>query len=395
MATQSPVQIARPERAQFKKISECVNIQELLAHPDMVSRFKQALPRHMTVERMLRMCVMAVSKTPGLGECNLMSLAGAMLTLSSLGLEPNTPLGHAYLIPFAKRAKVNGKWQQVGTDVQVVLGYRGLLDLSRRSGQLASIHADVVYEGDDFSFEYGSNQHIRHVPKGGREGRKPLWCYAHAKLKDGEAFEVLPYPQVLAIRNASAGYQQALRAGEGTPQFAKAPWIAFEHEMACKTVARRLFKWIPASIEMASAATIDESDAIDFGAVLTADAGGYAEIAAETGATESVSDESPSAPGTAAPGAADGGAVEGSTKPQDPAPPASRKIAVVSANGKTDWQGWADAMMLEIAGAVDTEELAALDQDNHANQEAAPPMHKRAIRAALEARAAKLREVQP
>lgn len=265
-----------PTRAQFKPVREIKTIEEALRHPSLVERFKEAIPRHLSPERMLRVFTLAVQKTPKLKECDLWTLLGAMMALASLGMEPNTPLGLAYLIPFGKRTKnqSTGKWEDDGCEVQVIIGYRGYIELARRAGSLVSLHADVVYEGDEFSFEYGSKAHLRHVPKGSREGRTPLWAYAHARLSDGEAFEVLPHAQVLKIRDNSQGYISALRVKSRFPEsFAKNPWVAFEHEMVSKTMVRRISKMLPMTIEMANAAQLDamsEGGKADFAAIAQA-----------------------------------------------------------------------------------------------------------------------------
>lgn len=243
-------------------------IGDLMKHPGTMSRFKQIMPRHLSAERMLRVCSMAINTTPALAKCEPITLLGAMLACASFGLEPNTPLGHAYLIPFKKRKKEGSNWVDV-YQVQLIIGYRGFIDLARRSGNMISIHADVVYEGDEFSFEYGTNQHLRHVPKGERGGRKKLWSYAHAKLTDGEAFEVLPYAQVMAIRDGSQGYQAALKSKEEAEankadewkmkSYLSSPWVAHEHEMSSKTLIRRVSKYLPMSLEFATAVAVDDA----------------------------------------------------------------------------------------------------------------------------------------
>lgn len=276
------VALKAPTRSQFGRLQDCKTIGDALNHPEMIKRMHDAIPRHINADRMLRVMAQAVHKTPKLAQCNIMSLLGALISLASLGLEPNNALGAAYLIPFEKREKNpdTGRWETSGVDVQVVVGYRGLIDLARRSGSLRNINADVVYEGDEFSFEYGSNQHLRHVPKGAREGRKPLWAYCYVKLTDGEAFGVLPYEEVLKIRDNSESFKTALRAknsarGSDIPAaYAKAPWVAYEHEMAAKTMIRRVSKMLPLSIEFAMAVDLDEAGDrknIDFKAVIESD----------------------------------------------------------------------------------------------------------------------------
>ena len=214
---------------------------------------------HMRPSQMLRLMANAIRTTPQLAECDPLSLLGCMMTCASLGLMPNTPLQSAYLIPFKNKRKGI-------TEVQLVVGYRGMIDLARRSGHIRNIHGDVVYEGDEFSFEYGSNQHLKHRPKGKRVN--PVYAYCHATLTDGEAFVVLPWDEVMAIRDASQGYRTAVQYGKKDT-----PWIAHEHAMASKTAVRALFKYLPISIEMdngklGDALTVDENQ-IDFSSFAT------------------------------------------------------------------------------------------------------------------------------
>jgi recombination protein RecT len=258
----------RPQAEGYEKFGEVVRtkgIGDVLAHPEMMLRLRQAVPKHMSPDRMLRVLTQAIQKTPDLMKCTTASLLGAMMQLASLGLEPNTALQQAFLIPFKRNAKQSdGSWKEIW-EVQVVLGYRGLIDLARRTGSLVSIHADVVYPGDEWTFEYGSHQQLRHVPTGDRT-KAPVWAYAHARLTDGEAFVVMPYNEVLKIRNGAQGFQAALKAkekyGANSAAYVKSPWVAYEHQMAAKSALRQLSKYLPMSIEFASAAALDEmSDA--------------------------------------------------------------------------------------------------------------------------------------
>lgn len=219
-----------------KPLRQVTSVRELLVNDQAKQQLAAVAAHHMRPEQMLRLMANAIRTTPQLGECDPLSLLGGMMTCASLGLTPNTPLQHAYLLPF-KNSRKNI------TEVQLVIGYRGMIDLARRSGHIVSIHGDVVYEGDEFSFEYGSEQHLKHRPKGKRTN--PIYAYCHAKLTDGEAFVVWPYEQVLAIRDASQGYKTAIKYGKKDT-----PWIAHEHEMAAKTMVRALFKYLPISIEI-------------------------------------------------------------------------------------------------------------------------------------------------
>jgi recombination protein RecT len=261
--------VAAPQReayTDFQQVCRTGKISEVLAHPEMRMRLIQAAPKHMSADRMLRVAALAIQKTPDLLKCGTTSLLGALMVCASLGLEPNTTLGHAYLIPFAANRKIKNQagkeeWVKV-YDVTLIIGYKGLIDLARRSGSMSSIHADVVYPGDEFSFEFGSRQHLHHRPTGDRS-KTPLWAYCHAALKDGEAFSVLPWTEVMKIRNASQGYKAVADGANSSEEWKKkkydaSPWVAHLHEMASKTALRNLAKYLPMSIEFASAASLDE-----------------------------------------------------------------------------------------------------------------------------------------
>ena len=192
-----------------------------------------ALPRHMSAERMLRIACTSIAKTPDLLSCDPVSLLGAVIQSAQLGLEPDGVLGHAYLVPFGGKA-------------QLIPGYRGLVDLARRSGQLASIQAHAVHQSDVFEFEYGLVQKLRHVPSRDEDPGPMIGVYAVAHLKDGGVqVEVMWKRQVDAIR----GRSRAGRSG---------PWVTDYEEMAKKTVLRRLCKLLPASPELARAVQLDE-----------------------------------------------------------------------------------------------------------------------------------------
>jgi recombination protein RecT len=199
-----------------------------------------ALPRHLTPERMMQVARTAVYRTPKLQECDPMTVVAAIVQASELGLEPVGSLGHGYLVP---------RWNKNARCMEATFlpGYRGLLELARRSGQIASVQARVVYEGDDFDFEYGMEPRVRHKPHLGKRGAV-VAAYATAKLKGGEtALEVMSVEEIDLIRARS----QSKDFG---------PWVTDYSEMARKTVLRRLLKLLPCSVELTRAFEIDNVD---------------------------------------------------------------------------------------------------------------------------------------
>jgi recombination protein RecT len=204
------------------------------------------LPKHMTPDRMLRIAMGALRTTPKLMDCTTESLFGAVVAVSQLGLEPNTPQGHAYLLPFEKRAKgQDGQWYTERTDVQVIIGYKGLIDLARRSGQIVSISARTRCRNDEWRMVLGTADEIHHIPAEGDRG-DIVGFYAVAKLKDGGVqFEYMSEADVNKVKAQS----KAAKSG---------PWVSHFEEMAKKTVVRRLCKMLPMSIELARATAMDE-----------------------------------------------------------------------------------------------------------------------------------------
>lgn len=200
---------------------------------------EQVLPKHVSPERLMQVAFSAVRTTPKLLECDSGSLIGAIIQCAQLGLEPNTVLGHCYLIPY-------------GSDAQIVIGYKGLIDLARRSGQIVSIAAHCVREGDTFEYEYGLQPKLKHIP--GEEGQTGniTHAYAVAHLKDGgNAFEVMTLGAVNAVMMKT---QSKGKYG---------PWKNHFEEMARKTAIRRLSKYLPLSIEFASAVALDAQASSD------------------------------------------------------------------------------------------------------------------------------------
>lgn len=230
----------------------------LLMQPAVKAQIAMALPKHMTADRLARIALTEVRKNPKLAQCDQHSFMAAIMQCAQLGLEPGNALGHAYILPFDKRKKVDGRWQVVGTDATLIIGYRGMLDLARRSGQILSIEARAVYDSDTFHVAFGLNPDLKHEPNWDAADRGELrFVYAVAKLKDGGTqFEVMSRPQVEAVRDESQGWQSAKRyAKDGA---VNSPWASHFEEMAKKTVLRRLFKYLPISIELATAIYEDE-----------------------------------------------------------------------------------------------------------------------------------------
>ena len=192
----------------------------------MEGEIKKALPSVMTPDRFTRMVLSALSTTPKLGECTPKSFLGAMMNAAQLGVEPNTPLGQAYILPYNNRGVMEAQFQ---------LGYKGLIDLAYRSGEVEVVQAHIVYENDEFECEYGLNPKLSHKPALTDRG-EPTKVYAVFKTKSGGyGFEVMSMDDV---RQHASKYSKAYSSSFS-------PWKTNFEEMAKKTVLKKVLKYAP------------------------------------------------------------------------------------------------------------------------------------------------------
>lgn len=209
----------------------------------MKPQMESALPRHLTADRLARVAVTAIQQNPKLLDCDRNSLLSAIMSCAQLGLEPDGLLGQAYLIPF----KVKGSMR-----VQFIPGYKGLIDLARRSGDVSSITAVKVCENDHFVIDYSNEPPFEHKPllKGDRGEAIVFW--AMARFKDGSIhWDYMTRAEVEAMRDGSQGYQAAKRFAKNG--VVNSPWVTHFDEMAKKTVIRRICKYLPMSVSRAAA----------------------------------------------------------------------------------------------------------------------------------------------
>lgn len=226
-----------------------LTIRERLQQPAMIAELGKAMPRHCKPDRMARIALTAITRVPKLAECDQASFFKCLLDLSQWGLEPDGRRAH--LIPF------NNKKRNC-VECQLIIDYKGYVELAYNSGVVLNIHADVVYKGD--LFEYNLGKVVQHVPHFLRtDADKPadrgdvLAAYCIVELKGGTVkTEIMSKADVESIRRRSRA------AGDG-------PWVTDWNEMAKKSAFRRATKWLPLSAEIRDAMDSDQ-DKIEFDA---------------------------------------------------------------------------------------------------------------------------------
>lgn len=228
----------------------------------------RALPKHMDADRLARIAVTTIRTTPALMECSAPSLLGALMLCAQTGLEPG-PLGHVYFVPRRVRGQQECQWQ---------LGYKGIIELARRSGKIVSIEAREVCEYDEFEYEYGLDEKLRHKPYMGGDRGPLVAVYGLAKFTDGgHYFLVMSKADIDAARaRSSAG--------------SSGPWVTDYMAMARKTVIRRMAAWLPLSAEQAGAIARDEQVVTG---VVTADDIAHGPALIDTGAIDPDDDPEP------------------------------------------------------------------------------------------------------
>lgn len=189
-----------------------------------------ALPRHLDADRMTRIALTEIRRNPKLLECDTVSLFGAIIQASQLGLEIGP--GGAHLVPFKKQ-------------IQMIPDYRGLMALARRSGDISGFYAQIVCENDKFDYQFGTAEYLHFQPAKTNRG-SIIGAFAIAHFKEGGSqFEYMTVEDIEDIRKRS----KAKESG---------PWVTDYDAMAKKTVIRQICKYLPVSVELQKAINLDE-----------------------------------------------------------------------------------------------------------------------------------------
>ena len=232
---------AAPKGEVAKPVPQKKQLKDWLNSEPFKAEIAKALPAICTPERFIRVALTALIKTPKLSDCTQQSVIRCLLDCASLGIEPDGRRAH--LIPYKQ-------------DCTLIIDYKGMVELVRRSGEVTKIHASAVCEND--VFEHNLGVVTKHVIDWKNPRGKAYAYYAIAELKGGAVqCEVMTKDEVDAIRRRS-------RAGQA------GPWVSDYDEMAKKTAFRRLCKWLPLSAELRKAEEIDDRHSpIDIAPVFT------------------------------------------------------------------------------------------------------------------------------
>lgn len=223
------------QNAQMQPMNPQQNMKSLLERS--WPRIAAVIGNNLSPQRLYQMYVSTINREPQLANCSVESVLSCFMKCAALGLEPSNVdgLGRAYILPYGNKNYRTGQ-----KEATLIIGYKGMIDLARRSGQIRDISARAVHEGDEFTYSYGLNEDLRHVPCA--KPGKLTHVYMIANFKDGgHYFQVMNADEIEAAAKRSPSYGKAV-----------SPWKSDYEAMAKKTVIRRAFPtcrsaWRPAT----------------------------------------------------------------------------------------------------------------------------------------------------
>lgn len=220
----------------------------------MENQFALAMPKGVEAAQLVRDSITVLRQNPKLMECDQTSVLGSLMTCAQLGLRPGIgALGQAYILPMNV---YNPRTKRKEMTATFILGYQGMLDLANRSGEIDTVVAREVYDGDTFEVDYGTDQLI-HRPALFNRG-EVIGYYAKFRRKgsDQQTFEFL------SVEDAERHRDKFAMARKGGGEIV-GPWKDHFDSMALKTAVRRLFKWMPRNTDIQNAIVADESVRMD------------------------------------------------------------------------------------------------------------------------------------
>lgn len=233
---------AQAQNQQMQTMNPQQNMKSLLERS--WPRIVAVIGNNLSPQRLYQMYVSTINREPQLASCGVESVLSCFMKCAALGLEPSNVdgLGRAYILPYGNKNYRTGQ-----KEATLIIGYKGMIDLARRSGQIRDISARAVHQGDEFTYSYGLNEDLHHVPCA--KPGKLTHVYMIANFKDGgHYFQVMTADEIEAAAKRSPSYGKAV-----------SPWKSDYEAMAKKTVIRRAFPYLPVSVEARDAAASDDN----------------------------------------------------------------------------------------------------------------------------------------
>ena len=224
-------------------------------------------------EKVVRLALNAMQITPKLHECTLESMMGCLMTATGLGLEPNTPLQHAWIIPYDNWRKIENRWQTV-TEAQFMIGYKGFVDLMWRADNLEALIPGAARKGDLFesyvSSDVEGGTFFKFQKELVKERGELIASFTYSQTGgsrgSGKMATVMTRDEVLKRRSRSYTYNSLVQRAadakgkeqaKAAKKLAETPWVLWEDEMWTKTAIRTHAGYMPLTPLVMAAVAID------------------------------------------------------------------------------------------------------------------------------------------
>lgn len=216
---------------------------DFISDPKRIRAIEKVAPQHLSPERLVNLASNAVLRTPALLECDLMTIYAAIIQAGELGIEPNTALQLAFLVPF-------NDFKNSRKVCQLIIGYRGLINLSYRSGQVTAADAHAVYQGEEFDVLFGTARKIHHKPNFTSAETLENLTHTYSVFETkagGVVFDAMGKEQILTHKN------------KNSKQPNSGVWKDHPIPMCIKTPVRRCVKFVPMSAELSKGIALEDA----------------------------------------------------------------------------------------------------------------------------------------
>ena len=221
---------------QTKPIDESQALVKVLN--EAMPELKRLAPKYVNLSRLMALALEAKMKNSLLAKCSVTSVVAFCKKCAEWGTD-RVGAGGVWAVPF---------WNnKTGTyDMTPIPDWRLLVEKAKKAKAITHATADVVREGDKFSYSRGMTPNVTHEPA--IEATGPvLAAYCIYTLPDGTRdFVVMSRAELDAIRNRSKAWQGYLK-----DKTKLCPYNTDPEEMDKKTVIKRAMKLFEgASVEL-------------------------------------------------------------------------------------------------------------------------------------------------